>query len=193
MAEIKSTMEMVLERAAKMAEAAPEISDNEELVKKGMKIAAEYLKTGQSDLGTALAAEAAEEQPQIRKGIAQTLLRNIVLPRDEFLEADGQTALQGILSLSQNNGQVQSICQELAQILNQYGQHKDQTTQQLEEALKQQIQQQQMSMGQEVREDINPAMHPKYKEELGKMLTSLNNQYNDAMNERKEMILQSLG
>lgn len=183
---------MVLERAAKMAEAAPEISDNEELVKKGMKIAAEYLKSGESNLATTLAAEAAEEQAQIRKGIAQTLLRNIVLPRDETLEAEGQTALQGILSLSQNNGQVQSICQELAQILNQYGQHKDQTTQQLEEALKQQIQQQQMAMGQEVRDDINPAMHPKYKEELGKMLTNLNNQYNDAMNERKEMILQSL-
>lgn len=192
MAEIKSTMEMVLARAAKMAEAAPAISDNEELVKTGMKIAAEYLKSGESDLGAALAAEAADEQPQILKGIAQTLLRNIVLPRDEFLEADGQTALQGILSLSQNNGQVQSICQELAQILNQYGQHKDQTTQQLEEALRQQIQQQQMAMGQEVQGDINPAMHPKYKEELGKMLTNLNNQYNDAMNERKEMILQSL-
>ena len=33
-------------------------------------------------------------------------------------------------------------------------------------------------------------MHPKYREELARMLTSLNNQYNDAMNQRKEMILQ---
>ena len=155
-----------------------------------MKIAAEYLKNSDSDLVAALAAEPPEEKAQIQKGIAQTLLRNIVLPRDETLEAAGQAALQGILSLSKNDGQIQSICQELAQILNQYGQHKEQTTQQLEDALKQQIQQQQMSMGQEPQDDINPAVHPKYKEELGNMLTNLNNQYNDAMNQRKEMILQ---
>jgi hypothetical protein len=33
-------------------------------------------------------------------------------------------------------------------------------------------------------------MHPQYREELARMLTSLNNQYNDAMNQRKGMILE---
>lgn len=190
MAEIKSTMEMVMERAARMAEAAPEVTQNEDLIKTGMKVAADYIRTGSADFVTSIDSHSPEDQVSIKKGVAQTLLRNIVLPRDEELQNTGQIALQGILSLSQNNGEIQTICQELAQILDQYDQHKEQSTQQLKDALKAQIQQQQMSMGQESQEEINPAMHPQFNEELSKMLTGLNNQYNDAMNQRKEMILQ---
>lgn len=190
MAEIKSTMEMVLERAAKMAEAAPEVTENEDLVKTGMKLAADYIMSGNADFASTLGSHSPEDQVSIKKGMAQTLLRNIVLPRDEELQSTGQTALQGILSLSENDGEIQTISQELAQILDQYDQHKEQSTQQLKDALKAQIQQQQMSQGQESQEEINPVMHPQFNEELGKMMTSLNNQYNDAMNQRKDMILQ---
>lgn len=190
MAEIKSTMEMVLERAARMAEAAPEVTDNEDLIKTGMKLAADYIKSGNADFATPLDSHSPEDQVSIKKGMAQTLLRNIVLPRDEELQSTGQTALQGILSLSQNDGEIQTICQELGQILDQYDQHKEQSTQQLKDALKAQIQQQQMASGQESQEEINPVMHPQFNEEMGKMMTSLNNQYNDAMNQRKDMILQ---
>jgi hypothetical protein len=35
-------------------------------------------------------------------------------------------------------------------------------------------------------------MHPQYKEELAKTMTSLNNQYNEALDQRKQMILQYL-
>jgi hypothetical protein len=189
MAEIKSTMEMVLERAAKMAaEAKPEV-DNEELIKTGMRLAADYLSQKETDLAQSLAAQPPKDQMLVRKGMAQTLLRNIVLPRDEQLQASGKLALQGFLSLGGNNREIQSICQELTQILEQYGQHKEQTTQQLEEAIRAQLEQQQLSQGREG-QPVNPAMHPKYREELSRMLTSLNNQYNDAMNQRKEMILQ---
>jgi hypothetical protein len=62
-------------------------------------------------------------------------------------------------------------------------------TQQLEDAIRAQLEQQQKSQGQEGH-PVNPAMHPQYREELTKMLTSLNNQYNDAMNQRKDMILE---
>jgi hypothetical protein len=190
MAEIKSTMEMVLERAARMAEAAPEVTENEDLVKTGMKLAADYIKSGNADFTATIGSNSPEDQVSIKKGMAQTLLRNIVLPRDEELQSTGQTALQGILSLSENDGEIQTLCQELAQILDQYDQHREQSTQQLKDALKAQIQQQQMSQGQESQEEINPVMHPQFSEELGKMMTSLNNQYNDAMNQRKDMILQ---
>jgi ElaB/YqjD/DUF883 family membrane-anchored ribosome-binding protein len=190
MAEIKSTMEMVLERAARMAEAAPAVSDNEDLLKEGMRLAAEYLKDKETDLQASLGSYGAKDQVDVKKGMAKTLLRNIVLPRDEFLQASGQNALQGILILSQNNHEIQTICQELGQILNQYGQHKEQSTQQLLEAIKAQLHQQQIARGQEPQDDVNPAMHPKYNEELTRMLMNLNNQYNDAMTQRKDMILQ---
>ncbi|NOR23000.1 MAG: hypothetical protein GQ542_01165 [Desulforhopalus sp.] len=190
MAEIKSTMDMVLERAAKMAAAAAPAAENEDLIKTGMRFAADYLNKKEEDLAQLLSAQSPEDQVSIRKGMAQTLLRNIVLPRDEQLQASGKDALQGILSLGGGSAEIQSICQELTQILEQYGQHKDQTTQQLDDAIKAQLEQQQSAQVQEGQAPVNPAMHPQYREELSKMLTSLNNQYNDAMEQRKQMILE---
>ncbi len=190
MAEIKSTMDMVLERAAKMAAASKQDVDNEDLIKTGMRLAAEFLNQSETDLAQLLNAQPAKDQISIRKGMAQTLLRNIVLPRDEKLQASGKIALQGILALSGGSGDIQSICRELEQILEQYGTHKEQMTQQLDEAIKAQLEQQQMAKGQKGHSPVNPAMHPQYREELARMLTSLNNQYNDAMKQRKDLILE---
>ncbi|OEU47805.1 MAG: hypothetical protein BA862_00670 [Desulfobulbaceae bacterium S3730MH12] len=192
MAEIKSTMEMVLERAAKMAEEAPPVTDDDSLIKKGMRIGADFLNKKIADLHKELLDQPAENQIPIRKGMAQTLLRNIVLPRDEELQQSAAVAIKGILSLAQNSGEISSICGELQQILEQYGQHKEQSIQQLEDALRSQLEQQQTANGQTEQGTINPTMHPQYREELSKMLTSLNNQYNDALTERKEMILSRL-
>lgn len=191
MAEIKSTMEMVLERAAKMAAESPSAVDNEDLTKTGMRLAADFLNDKTTDIAAALGSLPGPDQIEVRQGMARTLLRNIVLPRDEELQASGRKALQGILALSGDGGDIQSICRELEQILEQYGQHKDQTTRQLEDAIRAQMEQQQQMAGRsESRGSVNPKMHPQYHEELSKMLTSLNNQYNEAMDQRKEMILQ---
>jgi len=190
MAEIKSTMDMVLERAAKMAAAASPEVDNEDLLKTGMRLAADFLSNKETDLAQLLAAQPAKDQVLIRKGMAQTLLRNIVLPRDEQLQASGKLALQGVLALGGKSGEIKSVCQELDQILGQYSQHKEQMTQQLDDAIRAQLEQQQMGKDQKSQSPVNPAMHPQYREEMTRMLTGLNNQYNDAMKQRKDMILE---
>ena len=188
MAEIKSTMEMVLARAERLAAEAVS-TDKDEIVKKGMRIAADYLKNQNADLRQELQKQLSEEQHEIRKGMAEVLLRNIILPRDEELKSSGHFALQAILQLGDKNSELQVICQELAQILDQYSQHKQQTTQQFEDAIRAQLEQQQMMSGQEAApESINPAMHPQYREELSKTLTSLNNQYTEAMDQRKSAL-----
>lgn len=192
MAEIKSTMEMVLARAEKLAATAT-TAENDEFIKKGMRIAAEYLSHQDIDLTQELQNHPEKNQREIRRGMAEALLRNIVLPRDEDLKTSGGFALQAIQSLGGNNSEIQAACQELSQILDQYNQHKEQTTQQLEDAIKAQLEQQQMANGQaDSQENINPAMHPQYQEEMSKMLTSLNSQYNDAMDQRKSVLLSQL-
>lgn len=192
MAEIKSTMDMVLERAARMAATAPAVTDSEDLIKKGMRLAADYLNRKGTDLAGELAGQPAQEQAEVRKGMAQTLLRNVVLPRSEELQAAGELAVQGILALAGKNREIPAICRELEQLLKQYGQHKEQMTQQLDDAIRAQLEQQ-AGRGQAGRlGKINPAMHPQYREELSRMMTGLNGQYNDALDQRKEMILQHL-
>jgi len=117
MAEIKSTMEMVLERAAKMAAATTQEVDNEDMVKTGMRLAADFLNQKETDLIQLLAAQPAQDQVAIRKGMAQTLLRNIVLPRDEQLQASAKIALQGVLAIDGKSAEIKAICQELEQLL----------------------------------------------------------------------------
>lgn len=180
---------MVLERAAKMAASAPDIVSNDTHLKTGMRLAADYMNGNDLDLNSEFLAQPEENQLDIRRGMAQILLRNIVLPRDEELQQTAQRALQAILSLSGNSADIGSICGELSQILDQYNQHREQTTQQLRDAIKSQLQQQQMAMGREATDDVNPASHPQYQEELTKIMTNLNGQYNDAMDQRKEMIM----
>ncbi len=192
MAEIKSTLEMVLERAERMAAEASPTGSNDELTKKGMRLGADFMNKKEIDISAEIASEPAESRVEVLKGVSQTLLRNIVLPRNAERQESGKHALNGILVISSGSAQIQSICQELDQILAQYGQHKEQTTQQLNDAIRAQLEQQQVEKGAEPSSDINPAMHPQYQEELTKMLTSLNNQYSEAMDQRKEMISEAL-
>lgn len=193
MAEIKSTMDMVMERAARMAAAAAPVIDDETLVKKGMRLAADYMNGKEIDLNQELAAQPAAERGEVGKGMAQTLLRNVVLPRSKELQVSGELALQAILAMGDTKNEVITICRELDQILKQYEQHKEQMTQQLEQAIRAQLEQQAAARGgQAGKATINPAMHPQYREELARMLTGLNGQYNDAMDQRKGMILQLL-
>jgi hypothetical protein len=192
MAEIKSTLEMVMERAAKMAATATTDTNDESLVKTGMRLGAGFLNANDTDLLKELNSHPETAQKLIVEGIAKTLLRNIVLPREEPLQESGKAALKGLLLLSRDSREVQTICQELEQILEQYGQHKEQTTKQLDDAIRAQLEQQQATNGQQDQGPVNPAMHPQYNEELAKMLTSLNNQYNEALDQRKKMIMQCL-
>ena len=183
---------MVMERAAKMAASATTDTDNENLIKAGMRLGATFLNNNNTDLAEELGKHSETDRKQVLEGIIKTLLRNIVLPREEQSQESGKAALQGLVLLAKNTREIQTICQELEQILEQYGQHKEQTTKQLDDAIRAQLEQQQMASGQQDQGPVNPAMHPQYKEELTKMLTSLNNQYNEALDQRKQMISQYL-
>lgn len=189
MAEIKSTMQMVLERAARMEQQSNAATVSIDKTKEGMRFAASYMNDGESDLVQLLEQQQPDEQKSIRGGMVQTLLRNILLPRDETLQATSKKALVGLLAISLDQDQVATICTEIQQIIEQYGQHKEQTTEQLETALCNQIQQQQSMRGEEVDpQSISARMHPQYTTKLAEILTDLNDQYNQALDQRKNMI-----
>lgn len=194
MAEIKSTMDLVMERAAKMASKASPVTGDEDQVKAGMRLAAEFLNGKLEDLSAELGKQAPKEQLPVYKGAAQTLLRNIVLPRDEMLQERNESALQGIQALLQSVGasSLIQVCSELQQLLQQYGQHKEQVVKQLEDALLVQLEQQYTGKGVDTSQ-LRASMHPQYHEEMAKMEQDLNGQYNQALEQRKEMILQQSG
>jgi len=194
MAEIKSTMDLVMERMARMtANAKPEASD-EDTMKAGMRLAAEFLNGQLPDLAEKLAENSPDKQQAMYRGALQTLLRNVVLPRDETLRERSEMALNGVMHIAGNFGvaAISQVCSELQQILQQYNQHKEQVVKQLEDALKAQLEQQYGGRGID-RGKIRASMHPKYHDEIARMQQELNGQYNMAMEQRKDLILQQLG
>jgi hypothetical protein len=192
MAEIKSTMDMVMERAARMAARSTDKSDSEESERTGMRLAAEYISLTLEDLGQVLAGQPPAEQMAVRKGMAKALLRNIVLPRDEMLMATSVRAMQGLLEMERSAGDIVAICAELEQILEQYNQHKDQIRKQLEDAVRAQLEQKVGAQGAAPvsRMAMDPAMHPMFQKEWTRMKGDLNQQYNQALDERKELLKQ---
>ncbi len=192
MAEIKSTMDMVLARAARLGETAP-VTGDDEAVRIGMRLAARFM-SGNSNTPLAGSEDyPEEEQEAIRRGAIEVLLRNIALPRDEELHDSAERALH---ALSRLGGSAQSTMaiDELTRLLNQYSGHRQQAQQQLDDAIRNQLQQQATARGLQLApEELNPAMHPRYSEELNKLQSELNSQYQDAMDERKAAIGSDFG
>ncbi|PIE56233.1 MAG: hypothetical protein CSA34_04930 [Desulfobulbus propionicus] len=193
MAEIKSTIELVMERAATMGKATSEEIAGEEARKAGMQAAAGYLSGATADLTKVLDTQKAAAQPQVRAGMVESLLHNVFLPKDELSRPRLELALQGLITLGNNARNVKSICKDLTKITEQYGQHRTQLKAQLEEQIRLQYEQLLMQQGHDpaaIR--LDPTMQPKFQEEWSKVEEKLNAQYGQVLAQHKDTLRQQL-
>ncbi|OGQ97580.1 MAG: hypothetical protein A2521_10380 [Deltaproteobacteria bacterium RIFOXYD12_FULL_57_12] len=194
MAEIKSTLEKAMERLARMGEVSSQEIAEEESLKRGMRLAAEYLSKSRATLAEALVGQGPAEQRQLRKGMVQTLLRNIVLPRDEVNQA-ATMAMAGLMELAGAAGDMATIFGEMQQILERYVGQRTELRRQLEGALRQQLE---MAMARQPGGQadpgvkIDPTRHPRFAEEWQRIQSDLTDQYSRALNQYKELITQRL-
>ena len=101
-------------------------------------------------------------------------------------------AISGLMELAEQTGEVESVCGELKQLLEQYAQHKEQARQQLDDAIRSQLAQQLQEQTGEVGDPqaINPMMHPQYQKDWAQAQANLNDQYTQAFDQRKEILIQ---
>jgi hypothetical protein len=195
MAEIRSTLDMVLERAARMEAEAGDIPNNDEKIQDGMKTAALYMRGEDIDLADFLSNCCDNDRPFGQKGIAKAFLRNIILPREEDDQTASNRAMQGLLEVGQGAGDLLTLFSDMKSILDRYIEHKAQLKQQLEEQFAQQIELMEQNMAQQtgVSMKLEPAQHPKFAEEWQKLNDQLNEQYGQALAQFKEQVEQRLG
>jgi hypothetical protein len=196
MAEIKSTMELVLERAARMGKATSDEIEQNAAEKIGMQLMAAFLDGREESPSQLLAEQESSLQMAIRLGMAETLLRNLFLPRDEQAQKRTELATRGLIDLAGGAGDIVTICQEVQHIIGQYRQHREQLRDQLEEQVRMQYEQamaaQQME-GQTEGLNIDPATQPKFREEWARVEAELDSQYNQALNQHREQLKQRMG
>lgn len=195
MAEIKSTMDLVMERAAKFGKASSEDLNRDQARKKGMQLTVAYLDGNQSNLTDSLNNEEGENQNEVRTGMIESLMRNIFLPRDEMQQERTERAARGLIELSGGAGDVVTICQEMLQILLGYTQHREQLRGQLEEQIQMQYEQLLAQQGGAQAESmkIDPTLQPKFREEWGRIEAELTSKYNEAIDQHKKQLGQRLG
>ena len=191
MAEIRSTLEMVLERAEKMGKASSRELQEQEAVREGMQLAASFLAGRQQTLMESLGRQGLDKQLCMLRGIVEALLRNITLPRTEDGN-DSLRAMQGLLEIGGNHSDLVAVFAEVKQIMERYIEHKKQIRQQLETAFQQQLQQAAAQQGSGAAAAIDPTLHPKFNEEWQRLQGELNTQYGKALEQHKALVTQVL-
>ncbi|OQX17764.1 MAG: hypothetical protein BWK76_09605 [Desulfobulbaceae bacterium A2] len=194
MAEIRSTMDLVMERAARIGSASSDELQNEERRRLGMQRAAAYLDGKLEDLGAELAGVDQAQQPAVRRGMIEALLRNIMLAREEGQQHKAEQALQALSQLGGGAGDLKSIGKELLHIVGQYAKHREQLRRQLEDAIKVQMEQmlaRQPGLGSS-KLKLDPTLQPKFKEEWSRIETELGDQYGRALEQHKDQLRQRL-
>jgi hypothetical protein len=189
MAGIKSTMDLVMERAARMGMATPDEMRHEENLKKGMHSTADFLNGTKPSLLDILGEQESSQQASMRKGMLASLLRNLFLPRDEDGTQRIKRAVSGIIELNQGSPDIAALCQELQTIASQYGQHRKQLYDQLKEQMRMQIEQMLMRKG--MKADgmkIDPTMEPQFKEQWSRLEMDLDGQYGQALEQFKAQL-----
>jgi len=189
MAEIKSTLEKVMERAAAMGNATKDEIAAEERVRDGMRMGGDYLKGEEVDFSSAL--EQTSDSVLIKRGLVQAFLRNIVLPRDNDQQR-AERAMQGLLELGKGSGDLMSIFKDMKGIMDHYLQHKKEIFQQVEDAFRQQMEQAVAQQGGEagLGMKVDPALHPKFQEEWSRIKADLDTKYNQALDQHKDQVAQ---
>lgn len=188
MAEIRSTMDLVLERAARMGRASADEMQHEDLQRRGMQRGAEFLdKPDQkaSDLQDQLKNAPEAERTALRHGMLATMLRNLFLPRDEEGKTRMERACQALVALHGGSAQIDGLCRELQQITGRYDEHRRQIEGQLKEQMRAQIQQ---ALARETgmqtdANNIDPTLDPRYAQEWSHIEAELNSQYGQALDQ----------
>ena len=190
MAEIRSTMAMVLERAAKLETQASDTLFDETKVQDGMRLGANFMREDSFDIRRELD-KSKDEKNLLIKGALMVFLRNIHLPRGEDDGPTVEKAMHGILQLGESS-ELLALLGEAKKITEQYEQHKKQIRTQLEEQFTQQIAMMQQQQG-GATAGLDPENQPKFIEEWQKITNQLQDQYGEALEKHKGFIEQMIG
>ena len=177
MAEIKSALELALEKAEHYGRASAAEMAAAQYQELGRQLAVQYLK-GEGDLTADLKNLPPEAQAAARLAVKEVFLRNIGLPRENTVDPRQDRALEGLVLVAGNPKDMARLQTELEQLLQQYIQVRSNALQQLKGRFATGAGQMQRNMeaqyGQKVRLDVENL--PQFQEEWRRFLGQLQDQ-----------------
>jgi len=189
MGDIKSALELAMEKVEKLGEATDEERLEWEYVPEGEKLAARYLKQD-CDLIVELSQYEEKVRRHIIEGAGDILTRNINLPRDDIAKRNNRRAMDGLKNLKNDKVAVENVYSKIRRIFNHYVEQGEQQRKQAYESLRaefeaklQQAMQQQLGPLMGIKVDVEK--QPQFQEEWRKLQTQLDSQYLNLLGEYK--------
>jgi len=178
LAEIKSALELALEKAEKYGRASQEEMAQAQYQEQGRHLAVQYLK-GEGDLAADLKHLPAPAQPAARLAIKEVLLRNIGLPRENTVDPRQDRAVEGLLLVADNPTAMGRLQMEMEQILQQFLQIRANALQQLKARFAAGVGQMQKAIEAQYRQKVNLEVEhlPQFQEEWRRFQGQLLDQF----------------
>ena len=187
MAEIKSALELALEKAEHYGRASKEEMELARYQDQGRRLAVQFLK-GEGDLEADLKSLPPQTQPGARLAIKEVFLRNLGLPRENAVDPRQDRAMEGLLLAADNRQAMANLQTELEQVLQQYLHFRSNALQQLKSRFAAGMGQMQKAMEAQNRQPMNLDMErlPQFQEEWLRFKGQLQQQFEPVMANLKE-------
>ncbi len=190
MAEIKSALELALEKAERYGRATKEDLLKDQHQDKGRQLAVQYLKE-EGDLEAGLAGLPPEAREAAQQAIKEVLVRNISLPREEALDPRAARAMEGLLLVASNKKGMTRLKDEVQQIWQNFLMARNSALQQLKVSFGQQLTNVTRALeaqyGQRLKVDVEHL--PQFQEEWRKFEANLIQQFEPILEDRKARML----
>ncbi|MGB9711810.1 MAG: hypothetical protein ACP5J5_03425 [Dissulfurimicrobium sp.] len=187
MAEIRSALEIALEKAERLGAANKNEAVSEELFNKGRRLAARYINGEEKDLTIGLKDIKKEDLPHVINGAIEIILRNIILPRDKDQWSSINRAFSGIIALK--GSPVKEIVSQIEQLLKTYEVTKKRYYDQLKAQMQGRLGGIQQSLakqyGTAIAASINIETLPEFQNEWSKLSSDINEQFNRHLQQLK--------
>ena len=189
MGDIKSALELAMEKIEKLGKATDEERLKWKYIPEGEKLAVKYLK---QDCNLVVELSHYEEKVTryIIEGAGDILIRNINLPKDDSAKRNNRRAMDGLKNLKSGKVAVENVYSKIRRIFNHYVEQGEQQRRQAYESLKtefeaklQQAVQQQLGSLVGIKVDVEK--QPQFQEEWHKMQAQLDSQYLKLLDEYK--------
>ena len=190
MGDIKSALEIAMEKVEKLGEATEEERLKWKYVPEGEKLAARYMKQN-FNLESELTQYKVSVREYIVEGASEILARNINLPKNDLAKRNNRKAMDGLKSLKNDKVGVENVFSKVRRIFDHYGEQGEQQRKQTYESLKAEFeakvqQAAQQQLGSLVRIRVDVEKQPQFQEEWLRLQAQLDSQYLRLLDDYKQ-------
>lgn len=191
MAEIKSALELALEKAEAYGRASKEDLLQDKFNEQARHLAVKFLKEEDLDLEKELAALPKEAQAGARLAMKEVFSRNVILPKEEAVDSRVERALQGMMTTASDKKTMGRLIQEVDQLQQQFLMARNSAHQQLKNSFMQTLGNYTRALESQLKSKVKLEVEnlPEFQQEWRKFEGNLMTQFEPILEDRKRKML----